>query len=237
MKDALGDRMKDFYENRTRYLLPRRTFSVIRVDGKAFHTYTKGLKRPFDEQLVNDMNETAKFLCENVQGTRFAYVQSDEISIVMTDFDKLTTDAWYDGNIQKIVSISASLATAKFNELRPGKLAFFDSRVFTIPYQTEAENYFIWRQQDATRNSILSVAYSLYSNKEVHGKNIDQLQEMIWQKGINWNDFAPRYKRGRMIVKEEYEKSGAIRNRWVEVEIPVFTQDREFLSNLFPKGE
>ena len=237
MKDTLGDRMKDFYENRTRFLLPRRTFTVIRIDGKAFHTYTKGLKRPFDDTLMNDMDETAVFLCENIQGARFAYVQSDEISVLMTDFEKITTDAWYDGNIQKIVSISASLATAKFNELRPGKLAFFDSRVFIIPYQTEAENYFIWRQQDATRNSISAVAQSLYPAKELHGKNSDQLQELCWQKGINWNDFAPRYKRGRMVVKEEYEKQGAVRNRWVPIEIPVFTQEKAFLSNFFPKTE
>ncbi|MBC8110815.1 MAG: hypothetical protein H7Y04_07125, partial [Verrucomicrobia bacterium] len=157
----------------------------------------------------------------------------DEISILMTDFEKITTDAWFEGNIQKIVSISASLAKAKFNELRPGKLAFFDSRVFTIPFQTEVENYFIWRQQDATRNSISAVAQSLYSHKELSNKNSDQLQEMIWQKGQNWNDFAPRYKRGRMMVKEEYEKSGAIRSRWVAIEVPVFTQDKEFLPNLF----
>jgi len=122
MKDQLGDRMKSFYEDRTRTSLPRRTFTIIRIDGKAFHTYTRGLTRPFDQGLIDDMNETTKFLCESIQGAKFGYVQSDEISILLTDFEKTTTDAWFDGNIQKMASISASMATAKFNELRVRRL-------------------------------------------------------------------------------------------------------------------
>ena len=166
-KDNLGDRMKIFYENITRIFLPRRTYTIIRIDGKAFHTYTKGLDRPFDDKFVNDMDETACYLCKNIQGAKFAFVQSDEISILLTDFDSLTTSAWFDGNIQKMVSVSASLATAKFNELRPNKIALFDSRVFTISSRVEVENYFIWRQQDTTRNSISSVAQWLYSPSEL----------------------------------------------------------------------
>ncbi len=232
MTDTLGDRMKEFYEDRTRYALPRRTYTVLRLDGKAFHTYTQNLKRPFDEQFMQDMDDTARFLCESVQGVRFAYVQSDEISLVLTDFEKPTTHAWFDGNIQKIVSISASLATARFNELRPGKLAFFDSRVFTIPFQAEVENYFIWRQQDATRNSVSSVAQSLYPHKELMGKSNADKHEMIFQKGLNWNDFPARCKRGRVVVKESYLKEQAVRTRWVVADVPVFTQDRAFLQNL-----
>ena len=117
MKDSLGDRMKR-YENTSRYYLSPRNYTIIRVDGKAFHTYTKGLERPFDLKLISDMNETASFLCKNIQGAKFAFVQSDEISIVITDFENINTDAWFDGNVQKITSISASLATAKFNQLR-----------------------------------------------------------------------------------------------------------------------
>jgi tRNA(His) 5'-end guanylyltransferase len=227
--DSLGDRMKEFYENRTRYMLPRRTFTVIRLDGKAWHSYTRGLKRPFDDKLMDDLDETTKFLCKEIQGTKLAYIQSDEVSLILTDFDDLGTDAWFDGNIQKITSVSASLATGKFNELRPGKLAFFDSRVFTIPYQTEVENYLIWRQNDASRNSVSAVAQSLYSHKELMGKSCDQMQEMIFQKGINWNDLASKYKRGRMVVKEFYDKEGVQRSRWSIIEIPIFTQDQEFL--------
>lgn len=226
--------MKEYYEDRTRNVLPRRTYSIIRIDGKAFHTYTKGLQRPFDDKLMNDMDETAGFLCKNIQGAKFAFVQSDEISILLTDFEELTTDAWFDGNIQKMISVSSSLATAKFNELRPGKLAFFDSRVFTIPSNIEVENYFIWRQQDTTRNSISSVAQSLYSHKQLEGKNTTEQQEMIFQKGTNWNDFAPKYKRGRVIEKQLYDKDGATRSKWVSVEPPIFTQEREFLASRIP---
>ena len=235
MKDNLGDRMKGYYESRTKSLLPRRTYTIIRIDGKAFHTYTRGLERPFDDKLIMDMDITASYLCNNIQGAKMAFVQSDEISILLTDFDRLQTDAWFDGNIQKITSISASLATAKFNELRPDNgLALFDSRVFTIPSPIEVENYFIWRQQDTVRNSISSVAQSLYSSKELHKVNVSEMQELCFKKGVNWNNFDAKKKRGRLIVKEYYDKDGAERSRWVSIAPPTFTQDREELTKLIP---
>lgn len=248
MIDSLGNRMKDFYENRTRYLLPRRTYTVIRIDGKAFHTYTKGLKRPFDELFMEDMNETAKYLCANIQGCKLGFVQSDEISLVLTDFDNLQTDAYFNGNIQKITSISASITTAKFNELRnqrfvsqnggfmkPPKLAMFDSRVFTIPSKMEVINYLIWRQQDATRNSILTLAQSLFSHKEIQGKNMSVLQDkMFTEKGVNWNDLETDKKRGRLIIKKTYVKENTERSRWVVTDTPIFTQDKELLEQILP---
>ncbi|MBC7863773.1 MAG: tRNA(His) guanylyltransferase Thg1 family protein [Bacteroidia bacterium] len=237
MKDTLGDRIKTFYEDTTRHFLTRRTYTLIRADGKAFHTYTKDLKRPFDDEFMKNMDETAEFLCKNIMGAKFAFVQSDEISILLTDFEEIGTQAWFDGNIQKIVSVAASMATAKFNELRPGKIALFDARVFQIPQKIETENYFIWRQQDTTRNSISSVARSLYSSKQLFGKKNEELQEMIFQKGSNWNDFAPRYKRGRLIEKQHYEKEGAIRSKWNCIDVPVFTQEREFLSKRIPDNK
>ena len=274
MIDTLGDRMKDFYENRTRMMLPRRTFTIIRIDGKAFHTYTKGLKRPFDDGLITDMNETTAFLCKNIQGAKLGYVQSDEISILLTDFDELGTHAWFDNNLQKMASVAASMATAKFNQLRMArstwegsdiegmldhddiqnfKLAMFDARVFQIPFADEVVNYFIWRQQDATRNSISAVAQSMYSAKDLHGKTTDQMQEMIFQKGINWNDYTYREKRGGVVTKVEHVylakdfkfandgKTHVIdpnqtikRTKWEMVETPIFTQDKEFIKSLLP---
>jgi tRNA(His) 5'-end guanylyltransferase len=216
MKDVLGDRMKSFYEDRTRISLQRRTYTIIRIDGKAFHTYTKGLKRPFDVGLIADMDATAAYLCKNIMGAKLAYVQSDEISVLLTDFDDLGTQAWFDNNLQKMASIAASMATSEFNRLRlkrdlsiledvgQFKMAMFDARVFQIPTLTEVMNYFIWRQQDATRNSISSVAQSLYSHKELNGVSGDQKQEMIFQKGINWNDYSYREKRGGVITKVTY---------------------------------
>jgi tRNA(His) 5'-end guanylyltransferase len=155
------------------------------------------------------MDETTKFLCQNIQGAKIGYVQSDEISLVLTDFDDLNTSAWFDNNIQKIASVAASMATAKFNQLRfsknawTDKLAFFDARVFQVPTKTEAINYLIWRQNDATRNSISSVAQSMYSHKELHGKSSNQMQEMIFQNGLNWNDLPTGLKRGRVICRQQ----------------------------------
>jgi tRNA(His) 5'-end guanylyltransferase len=267
-KDALGTRMKEYYEDRTRFSLTRRIHTIIRVDGKAFHTYTNGLERPFDNGLIIDMDDTAAYLCENIQGAKFAYVQSDEISILVTDFDSIATHAWYDNNLQKMCSISAALATAKFNQLRllrlgrhkkyqvgdhqdrtvnveemlhlddiDIELAMFDSRVFQIPEREEVLNYFIWRQQDATRNSISAVAQSLYSHKELEGVSSDQKQELIFQKGINWNDYESRKKRGGIISKLRTQMSD-IRTSWQQhEEIPIFTQDRDFLRRMIPIPE
>jgi tRNA(His) guanylyltransferase len=262
MKDTLGDRMKSYYEDRFRLKLPRRGYTLIRVDGKAFHTYTRGLERPFDDGLIEDMDSTAAYLCKNIMGAKFTYVQSDEISILLTDFDTLDTQAWFDYNVQKMVSVSASMATSIFNKLRIDRYinkrfsngygltnitynfiddvydvrsAEFDARVFQLPNKTEVENYFIWRQQDAVRNSISSVAHSLYSPKELHGIKTDEMQELIFQKGINWNDYDFRKKRGSVIGKVQYEgENNSARTTWDVIETPVFTQDREFLNQLIP---
>lgn len=286
MVDALGNRMKSFYEDRSRYKLPRRSFTIIRIDGKAFHTFTKGLEKPFDVGIIEDMDQTAVYLCKNIQGAKLAYVQSDEISLVLTDFDSLDTAAWFDGNVQKMASISASLATAKFNQLRmirfaknnvdpmasmasslldqtmnPSeiekfKLAMFDARVFQIPFIEEVVNYLCWRQQDATRNSIQSVAQSLYPHSELSGKKQNDLQEMIFQKGINWNNYSFGEKRGRLIrkVEKKYLRRGSevtviedeegfnfsipgvniySRAVWeVDPETPIFSKDKDYLKSI-----
>ena len=233
-KDPLGDRIKSQYEDRTRILLPRRTYTIVRLDGKAFHTYTSGLERPFDQKLMDDMDSTAKYLCEKVSGCKLAYVQSDEISLVLTDFDNIGTQSWFDGNLQKITSISASMATAKFNQIRPDKLAFFDSRAFTIPDPIEVSNYLIWRQKDATRNSILMAAQSMFSHSELHGKPCDQLQEMMWSKGTNWNDYPDGFKRGRCIIRQVTGEGDQTRSSWIAIAPPIFTQDRLFIESKIP---
>lgn len=245
--DQLGQRMKEQYENRTRYFLPRRTYTIIRLDGKAFHTFTRGMKRPYDEDLMEVMDETSRFLCENIQGSQMAYTQSDEISILLTDFEKTTTDAWFDGNIQKIVSVSASIATARFNNLihrrhivDMDKLAFFDSRVFIIPDPIEVENYFIWRQKDAVRNSIAMTAQSLYSHKQLEGKSSSDQQEMIFQKGQNWNNMPEGFKRGRTItydlIKEDWDaEPGKILELGWKLSTPDFLKERETLRDMIPK--
>ncbi len=285
MIDTLMTRMKESYEMRTRTYLPRRTYTIIRLDGCSFSNYTKNLERPYDKALIEDMNETARYLCSKIQGARFAYVQSDEISILLTDFDKTTTSAWFDSEVQKIISVSAAMATAKFNHLRAlrmfnkqdidvgdvifgelpkQKLAYFDSRAFTIPDPIEVANYFIARQKDCTRNSITMAAQSVYSHSELEGKSSNEKQEMLFQKGINWNDYPTRYKRGGFITRVGHEmvmtelmgivpietvtdendqasiqklrddKKTFVRQDWECVELPEFTKDTSFLYSRIP---
>lgn len=269
-KTTIGDRMKNNYENITRYYLTRRMPVIIRVDGRSFHTFTKGFKKPFDDILVKTMQDTMKYLCENIQGCVLGYTQSDEISLVLTDYAELTTDAWFGNNLQKMCSISASMVTLAFNkaftrniskqskrfyteyleekdasyietlEIAMNKGAMFDSRVFTIPKE-EVCNYLIWRQQDATRNSILSVGIANFSQKELHCKSCNDIQDMLMlQKSINWNDYATTLKRGSCCIKKVIQdpdvdiKDGAYPvTRWViDDEIPIFTQDRNYVEKL-----
>lgn len=253
--DALGTRMKEHYEFRTRTLLPRRTWTIVRLDGKAFHSYTRALKRPWDEKLATDMANTTKYLCEHVQGCRLGYTQSDEITLVLTDFATPQTQAWMDGNQQKIVSITASMATAMFNALRPGTagfpLAFFDSRAFTIPDPVEVRNMLIWRQFDATRNSVSMAAQAYFSHTELHQKNSSDMQEMLFhEKGINWNDYPEEFKRGVLVHQvtrrfqttytdkrtgEERTTPDVERRVWNIGPAPVFTQDTATLPEVLPE--
>ena len=228
-RDSLGDRMKNNYENRAKTYLTRRMPVIIRLDGKAFHTFTKGMKKPYDEIFHNTMNATMKYLCENIQGCKIGYTQSDEITLLLTDYDTLDTDAWFDNNVQKICSVSASMATMVFNavfsELYHNKMfeeedptinpyfdilfkklntAMFDSRCFNIP-EDEVTNCFIWRQQDATRNAIQMLGQCNFSHRELQGKSCNDIQDMLMtQKGINFNDMPTEFKRGVCCIKEEY---------------------------------
>lgn len=274
-KTTLGDRMKNNYENITRYYLTRRMPVIIRVDGRSFHTFTKGFKKPFDDVLVKTMQDTMKYLCENVQGCVLGYTQSDEISLVLTDYAELTTDAWFGNNLQKMCSVSASMATLTFNKAfndnivkyidnnldadcgvtkdlteytkilinARNKGAMFDSRVFTIPKE-EVCNYFIWRQQDSTRNSIQSVGQANFSQRELNGKSCNDIQDMLMmQKSINWNNYATTLKRGSCCIKiddsiTKYDEVGNICDyipisKWaIDNEIPIFTQDRNYVEKL-----
>lgn len=251
MKDNLGDRMKSYYENRSKTFLTRRTPVIIRLDGKAFHTFTRGFNKPFDEPMCNAMQETMKYLCENIQGCVLGYTQSDEITLVLIDYHKLTTDAWFDYNVQKICSVAASMATLIFNrrfqeqivELSyNGKLdddeltssykrslengAMFDARCFNIPKE-EVTNCILWRQKDATRNSISSAGQAHFSHKQLEGLNSNQIQKLLFQeKGINWNDYPTKFKRGSCCVK--------IDGNWtIDNNIPEFINEgRNYIENL-----
>ena len=231
MNITLGNRMK-MYETQTKNLLLNRTPVIIRLDGKAFHTYTRGLEKPFDEEFVKIMQETMLYLCKNIQNCVFGYTQSDEITLVLVDYEKINTDTWFGNEVQKIVSISASMATLKFNELAYDVWedkrfkAMFDSRAFNVPKE-EVCNNILWRQQDATRNSINSLAQSLYSFKELQGIKCKDLQnKMLIEKDVNWNDLPTYLKRGSACKKDED-------NKWyVDLNMPILTQDRDYIDSL-----
>lgn len=217
MKDDLGDRIKD-YENITRYSLPRRTYTILRLDGKAFHTYTKGLKKPFDSELSGDITSSVSLLLKEIGGAKFAYCQSDEISILMTDVENISSQVWFNGNIQKIASVSSSILTAQFNarrvirqlfrynssETEKIKLANFDCRVFSIPDRIEVMNYFRWRNQDCRRNSISMVAYSLFSHKVLQGKSSKDKISMIEEKiGKSYHEaYSDSEKYGTLVFRD-----------------------------------
>jgi tRNA(His) guanylyltransferase len=226
-KDSIGDRMKSNYENRYRFFLTRRTPVIMRLDGRAFHTLTRNYIRPFDHSFSNNMCDTACLLISEIQGAKCAYVQSDEISILITDFDKLTTDAWFDNNIQKMTSVSAGLASAFFS-LQVGKTAIFDSRVFNIPTE-EVCNYFIWRQLDWMRNSIQMLSQSHFSSKQLHGKNQVDMHEMLHEIGVNWADLEPRWKNGTFIY------DGGERGWMLDCNI-IFKKNRNIVENFMVVG-
>lgn len=265
-QDSLGDRMKENYENRSKTYLVRRMPVIIRLDGKAFHTFTKGLKKPYDEIFHKTMNATMKYLCENIQGCKLGYTQSDEITLLLTDYDTLTTAAWFDYSVQKMCSVSASMATMAFNKFfdeECGKYidvlmalqefdleeeyldvldskignAMFDARCFNIP-EDEVTNCFVWRQQDATRNAIQMLGQCNFSHKALQNKSCNDIQDMLMlEKGINFNDMPTEFKRGVCCVKKKVECTDRLisyKMDWViDKEIPIFTQDRDYIENTF----
>jgi len=226
----LSDRMKT-YESVPKTKLIRRMPVIIRVDGKAFHTLTKKMDKPFDEKFEAVMDAAAGYTMLRIQNCKMVYVQSDEASFLMTDYKTLQTEPWFGNDLQKIVSISAATMSAYFNTAyneifcTGGIVEVFDSRAFNLPKE-EVCNYFIWRQQDATRNSIQGLAQKYFSHKELYNLNSDKLQDkLMLEKNINWNDLPTRYKRGRCILKIKNTTS----NFYSDNQIPIFTQSREYI--------
>ena len=263
IRDDLGTRMKTYYEEVPKFRLYRRTPVAIRIDGKAFHTFTRGFKKPFDEVLIKSMQQTMLYLCENIQGCVLGYTQSDEITLILQDYKTLTTSAWFDYEIQKICSISASMATMAFNRyfsanaqeyisimedswktekddnylntlmLAIEKGAMFDSRCFNIPKE-EVTNLIFWRQLDAARNSVQMVGQAYFSHKELQNKSCSDIQDMLMEKyNINWNDFPTTQKRGSCAIKVYYQ------NPEVDIKDGVDIRSSWFVDNEIPqfKGE
>lgn len=206
MPDSLGDRMKR-YEAVYDFGLTPRSPLVVRVDGRAFHTYLRSAVRPFDHDVVHAMVQSAKITADEMQGFKLAYIQSDECTFVLTDYDDLATQGWFDYRLSKVISIAASTFTAAFNDLYRAmgeRRAAFDARAFTMPIG-DVPNIFVWRQQDWERNSVQMLTRSHFSHKECHQKNIPAMHEMLFGVGVNWAHLEDRLKNGTYITREGAE--------------------------------
>lgn len=243
---SLDVRMKR-YEAVSDVVLMRRTPVILRYDMCHGHTFTKGFEKPFDSIFMATMQKTMEALCNDIQGAVFGYTQSDEITIVLCDYKTLETSAWFDNRLEKLCSVGASKASRYFNkffmEIVEEKIstdeslseklrdkyrsryftADFDCRAFNIPKE-EVCNCVIWRQNDAEKNSIQSLAQSLYSHKELNGLKCNQLQnKMFTEKGVNWSELPTYCKRGSACIKDENGK-------WfIDYDMPILKENRDYL--------
>lgn len=236
---SLAARMKA-HEHLTRTMLPARTLKVVRVDGQAFHTYTRDLDRPFDVTFAEHMDAVGLALAEMIPGTVCAYVQSDEVSVLFHDYATPTTQPWLGGVVAKIVSLTAARSTATFNALRPAgapaTAALFDSRVFTLPDPGEGAAYLRWRQRDAVRNAVSMAAQTHFSPAELHGATTSQKVAMLAERGIDFDTYPPGFRRGRLVTLRPqtyettwtHERTAATttqvvtRHRWAVGPAPMF---------------
>lgn len=233
-KDSLGNRMKKYESVLDSILIPN-SYTIVRLDGKAFHNYTKKLNRPYDEALVFDMDKAARFVLDNIEDARFCYVQSDEVSILLEDvYNEKEKVIWFNGRIQKILSLCTSYMTSSFNhqrilrlyyfntqtyldddhsgdfmkELEMMKQANFDARIFQLPNLDEVFNYFYWRWLDNDRNSIQRYGQYHFSHKQLHKKSCgDIIHMLLTEKDIDYTKDCPlNIKYGRFFFKKGWSE-------------------------------
>jgi len=205
-KDDFGDRMKIYeMQEAGRLLLPLLPICV-RLDGRSFSKFTKGMERPYDKRFSDVMIEVTKYLVSKTNAC-IGYTQSDEISLILYS-NIMKNQTFFERRIQKLVSVLSSMATAKLNELirivfpeKAKQLPVFDCRVWNVPTLIEAVNTILWREKDATKNSVSMAASFYYSHKELMNKSDKEKQEMLFTKGINWNDYPIFFKRGTFIQR------------------------------------
>lgn len=235
----LDSRMKNYEK---KYELPINLPVIIRVDGRAFHTLTHGMEKPFDNIFIDMMNTIGLKLCDEIQNCRLAYLQSDEISFLV--YNGIGSTTWFGNEIQKMCSISASIASVVGTKYildniprKSDAIISFDSRAFIMPPK-EVVNYFLWRQEDWERNSLQMLTRKHYSQKDMENKNCEDMHEMLHEKEDNWNNLPTYLKRGRCIVRKPEEISvsndhfegNVIRNKWiVDLETPIFKENRDYI--------
>jgi len=248
--DSFGTRMKsyEFHETSRKFIPMLPVYA--RIDGRGFSKFTKGMKRPFDERMSEAMIEVAKYLLEKTHA-RVSYVQSDEISLVWCS-DTYSGEIFFDGKIQKMVSTLASMAATKMMEILFThddkefveffkKLPHFDCRVFQLPNKIEAANSFLWREQDACKNAISMAAHHYFPHKELQNKTGSEKQEMLFSKGINFNDYPSMFRRGTFVrrvtsnrfltddelarIPEKHRPTGTVtRSEITGIDMPIFSK-------------
>ena len=259
--DDLGNRMKTFYEGIPKTKLMRRTPVAIRIDGKALHTFTKGFKKPFDDILIKSMQDTTKYLCENIQGCVLGYTQSDEITLILVDYQNFETAAWFDYEVQKMCSIAASMATMAFNRAfseyaeehikdyydawnnTKEDWKYCEALIHALNKgamfdarvfnipKEEVANLIYWRQLDATRNSIQMVGQANFSHKELQNKSCNMIQDMLLTQKDINWNDFPTYKKRGSCC---IKVDGLKRSSWIiDKDIPIFKgEDREYIDKL-----
>lgn len=244
----------EYYRSLTDYKLMPNSYVLAMVDGHCFSKMIKNkFEKPFDDTFIMMMNETAKYLCEQVQGVKFAYTQSDEISLLITDFDTPMTDSYFSFRLCKMQSLIASLATAKFNQLyynnvdgmKDVPLCTFDCKVWTVPNANDTYAWFLYRQTDCIKNSKAQTAQSFLPHKELVGLTADEMiakcKEM---KGVDWYEYPNDRKYGRIIKKVETDMEKDLpngqhiaftRNIWTPVAANDLKEDDTLVRDLIPE--
>ena len=197
----LGSRIKKYERSYNQYATPR-TPLMIRVDGKSFHTFTRKYEKPFDMKLISGMLSSAISTAKQLQGFKVAYIQSDEVTFLITDYDNLTSNGWFDYRINKINSITASYMSSYFNNymnLDIHDIVVFDCRAFNVPKE-DVVNAFLWRALDWKRNSLQMYAHSFFSHKELNCKKQCDIHDMLHDIGENWNNLTAIQKNGTFII-------------------------------------
>lgn len=263
VNDELGKRMKEFYEQIPKTRLMRRTPVAIRIDGKAFHTFTRGFERPFDQKFQMAMQLTMEHLCANIQGCIFGYQQSDEITLILIDYNTFTTEAWFNYEVQKMCSVAASMATMRFNKvfkqlvdeepatqanfahrLAAEAGAMFDARVFNIPKE-EVTNLIFWRQLDAERNSVQACGQNHYPPNQLRGISCKDIKLMLKSEyGFDWNNLPSWKKHGaacrkvKIPVVKDGVQTGEVSTWKVDLNMPrLIGEDRAYVDDLIKIGE
>lgn len=247
--DDFGARMKQIESVETSRKFDVTLPTYARIDGRGFSRFTRGMDRPFDLRMTNAMIETTKYLVQNTHA-RIGYVQSDEISLVW-EAPTPESDIFFSGKIQKMVSVLASMAAAKFARVCPegfeDRLPHFDARVFQMPSRIEAANAFLWRAMDAKKNSISMVAQANFSHKELQGKTQKDMLAMLAAKGVDFEANPEAFKRGsfirRVLVEREPDLSGIpeqfrptgpiMRAEMVVIDMPPFNTVRNRVEVVF----